>query len=253
MQVKLLGTLQLLDDDISLRISGEKLRAIIGVLALNPNRPVSRAELIDELWGENLPRDAENSLHGHIARLRRTIAVHTGRRSPKDLIETSYSGYVINVSESDVDALRFYDLVRRAEGLCTLRPDSAVVLLSEALDLWHGPALMDAGSGMICRMACTRLTETRLTTYERLFDAQLELGMHRSIVVALEQLSAQYPLRERFCEQLMTALFGSGRQAEALNVYRRTWHRLTEDFGLEPGEALRAKFHEILRRDPVPS
>jgi DNA-binding SARP family transcriptional activator len=75
--------------------------------------------------------------------------------------------------------------------------------------------------------------------------------MHRFVITELEQLHAQYPLRERFCEQLMTALYRSGRQADALDAYHRTRQRLSQDLGLEPGRALRDKFHEILRQDPA--
>lgn len=87
--------------------------------------------------------------------------------------------------------------------------------------------------------------------YEHLFDAELDLGRHREVITELQQLHAQYPLRERFCEQLITALYRSGRQAEALDAYHRTRQRLSHHLGLEPGDALRARFQDILRREPV--
>ncbi|KRV46512.1 hypothetical protein AQ490_11510 [Wenjunlia vitaminophila] len=251
MQVNILGSLEVVDEGISLSIPGEKLRAILAVLALTPGSPVSRDDLIDELWAEEPPRNAENSLQGHIARLRRILAERTGRESLRSIIQTSYSGYTLAIPTHDVDALRFYDLVLHAETVHEEHPRRTVVLLTEALRLWRGPALLDAGHGMICRMAYARLAETRLTAREQLFDAKLKLDMHRSVITELEQLHAQYPLRERFCEQLMTALYRSGRQADALDAYHRTRQRLAQDLGLEPGQALRAKFHEILRQDPA--
>ncbi|MFC9244732.1 BTAD domain-containing putative transcriptional regulator [Streptomyces sp. NPDC057136] len=251
MKIYLLGSQELADEHVSLQIPGEKLRAIVATLALSPNRPVSRNDLIDELWGENPPRNAENSLHGHIARLRRILAARTGRDDLRDLIGTSNFSYMLSLPESDIDASLFCDLVRRAAALRASDPAEAVTLLTEGLGLWRGPALLDAGHGMLCRMAYTRLTETRLTAYEQLFDARFALGLHRSIVTELEQLHAQYPLRERFCEQLITALYSSGRQAEALDAYHRTRQRLSHGLGLEPGHALQARFHEILRQDPV--
>ncbi|WP_406729954.1 AfsR/SARP family transcriptional regulator [Streptomyces sp. GD-15H] len=78
-------------------------------------------------------------------------------------------------------------------------PRTVAELLTQALDLWRGAALLDTGEGPVCRMAGTRLEETRLTAYERLFDARLRLGQHRAVIPDLEQLHAQYPLREHFC------------------------------------------------------
>ncbi|WP_416971094.1 AfsR/SARP family transcriptional regulator [Streptomyces sp. 4F14] len=252
MEIHLLGSLEMTDEHVSLDIPGEKLRAIVATLALTPNRPVSRNDLIDELWGENPPRRAENSLHGHIARLRRIIAARTGTGGLRDLIVTSNFGYALSLPDRHVDALFFCDLVRRAALLQDSAPEDAVRLLTEGLALWRGPALLDTGHGMLCRMAATRFTETRLTAYEQLFDAQFALGMHRWAVTELEQLHAQYPLRERFCEQLITALYRSGRQAEALDAYHRTRQRLSQGLGLEPGHALRARFQQILRQEPLP-
>lgn len=251
MKIHLLGSIEIADEHITLKLPGEKLRAIVAILALTPNRPVSRNDLIDELWGEAPPRNAENSLHGHIARLRRILAARSGRDSLRDLIGTSNFGYVLTLPEADVDASRFCDLVRRASVLHESDPAGAVTLLTEALGLWRGPALLDAGHGILCRMAYTRLTEIRLTAFEQLFDARFALGMHRSVITELEQLHAQYPLREQFCEQLITALYWSGRQAEALDAYHRTRQRLSQGLGLEPGQALRRRYHEILRQEPV--
>ncbi|RCH65697.1 hypothetical protein DT019_26665 [Streptomyces sp. SDr-06] len=253
MKVRLLGPLELTDGHITFKVPGEKLRALVAALALSPNRPVSRNDLIDELWGEDLPRNAENSLQGHVARLRRVIESRTGHDGLRELVRTSSFGYALALPECDVDATLFESLVREATSAGSGDPDRVVRLLTEALALWRGPALLDAGQGLISRMAYTRLTEIRLTAYEHLFDAELTRGLHREVVTELQQLHAQYPLRERFCEQLITALYRSGRQAEALDAYHRTRRRLSHHLGLEPGEALRARFQGILRQEPVPA
>jgi SARP family transcriptional regulator, regulator of embCAB operon len=239
------------EEGMLVTVPGEKLRSLVAVLALSPGRPVSRSELTDELWGEDLPRSAENSLHGHIARLRRIIAVGTGKRGLRAIVETSAAGYALTVPEDAVDASRFHRQTASAEAVHEARPEEAAELLTRALALWRGPALLDTGQGSICRMAYTRLEETKLTACERLFDIRLRLGQHRSLIPELEQLHARHPLREHFCEQLITALYRSGRQADALDTYHRTREHLSQNLGLEPGHALRAKFHEILRQDPA--
>ncbi|MFE0101554.1 AfsR/SARP family transcriptional regulator [Streptomyces sp. NPDC059009] len=158
---------------------------------------------------------------------------------------------MLSLPEDDIDASQFCNLTRQAAALHKTAPAHALRLLTRALALWRGTALLDTGQGLISRTAYTRLTETRLTAYEYFFDAAIRLGLHREIVAELYPLHAHHPLRERFCEQLITALYHSGRQAEALEVYHRTRRRLSEQLGIEPGDALRAQFHRVLRREPL--
>ncbi|WP_369242419.1 AfsR/SARP family transcriptional regulator [Streptomyces sp. R21] len=158
---------------------------------------------------------------------------------------------MLALPENDIDAALFCQLTRQAAGLYRTAPTQALLLLTRALALWRGPALLDTGQGLISRMAYTRLTETRLAAYEYYFDAALLLDLHREIITELHPLHDRYPLRERFCEQLISALYRSGRQAEALDVYHRTRRRLADSLGLEPGDALREQFEKVLRREPL--
>ncbi|MEV8394263.1 MULTISPECIES: AfsR/SARP family transcriptional regulator [unclassified Streptomyces] len=248
LQINLLGPLEVIDDGVQVRIPGEKLRSILAALSLSVGRSVSRSELIDELWGEEPPNSAENSLHGHIARLRRVLVAHGGKAALRNVIQTSPTGYVLELTEENVDASRLLHLVSRADAACARDPQEAVDLLNEAVSLWRGPALIDAGHGMICQVAYTQLEEVRLGAYERLFDIRLRLDHPRAVIPGLEQLHAKYPLHERFCEQLITALYLSGRQADALNTYHRTREYLSQHLGLQPGHGLRDRFQDILRQ-----
>ncbi|WP_306317498.1 MULTISPECIES: AfsR/SARP family transcriptional regulator [unclassified Streptomyces] len=245
MLVNLLGAMEITEDGIPVVLAGEKLRAIIATLALSPGKSVSSNDLIDELWGERPPRNAANSLQSHIARLRRLLAEGSGKPNVREIVETSSSGYVLHIGAEDVDALRFERYVSSTER-GGHAPRQVADRLTLALTLWRGPALLDAGHGMICRTAYAGLEETRLIAHERLIDARLALGEYQSIVPEIEQLSMRHPLRERFCEQFMTALYLSGRQAEALDAYQRTRHLLAHDLGLEPSERLQSKFQRIL-------
>jgi DNA-binding SARP family transcriptional activator len=249
-QIYILGPFEMTDESIYLRIPGEKLKTLIAVLSLTPNQPVSKSRLIDELWPEGEePRNAKNSLQGHVARLRRILAERSGRGGARKIIETSDYGYKLALAPHNIDSWRFYDLVSHAERIHKADPQGAIGLLTGALELWRGPPLLDTGQGTICRMAYTHLAETKIQVFEALFDAKLRLDLHRTVIAEVEQLHAQYPLRERFCEQLMIALYRSGRQADALDVYHKTRQRLSHDLGLEPGRALRATFQGVLQQD----
>ncbi|WP_424217662.1 AfsR/SARP family transcriptional regulator (plasmid) [Streptomyces sp. BI20] len=249
MEIGILGPLQVFDQHIEIEIPGEKLRAIVATLALSPGITVSSFDLLDELWGEQPPRSAMNSLQGHIARLRRVLVRQSGKEETRDVIRTTGSGYVLTLPPENVDASRFGTAVERARREGPREPAAALTHLTRALAAWRGPALLDTGHGMICRTAAARLEETRLLARELAVDARLALGRHAETVSELEHLLARHPLRERLCEQLMIALYRSGRQADAISTFHRVRHRLSAELGLEPGPALRDTLAEILRQE----
>ncbi|MFD4628992.1 BTAD domain-containing putative transcriptional regulator [Streptomyces sp. NPDC058284] len=249
MQIRLLGPLQVIEGNVPLDIPGEKLRTIMAALALTPGTPVLAVDLLDELWGDRLPKTAENSLQSHIARLRRILARQTGKPSVRNLIRTSHSGYVLDVDAADVDALWFTRAVEMAGRYVNEDFEMVIKLLNDAFAVWRGPALLDAGYGMICRIACARLEETKLIGRELFVEAHLELGRHQQVIPELEQLLTQHPLRERFCEHLMTALYRSGRQADAISTYRRVQHNLSAELGIDPGPGMRKKLREVLQQE----
>ena len=60
----------------------------------------------------------------------------------------------------------------------------------------------------------------------------------------------EHPLRERLHGQLMLCLYRAGRQAEALEAFRRARAVLVEELGIEPGRSLRQLHEAILAQDP---
>jgi DNA-binding SARP family transcriptional activator len=247
--IRMLGPLEVIDHAIPIQIPGEKLRTIVAALALSPRMAVSVSDLLDELWGENPPRSAANSLQGHVSRLRRALARQSGKETMRDVIRTSGPGYLLTVPPEDVDAARFVANVERAARRSVDEPAATIAELTAALGTWRGPALLDTGHGMICRTAAVRLEETRLMARELIIDAKLALGAHQEAVPELEQLLSRHPLRERLCEQLMVALYRSGRQADAISAFHRVRHRLAAELGLEPGPSLRNTMVEILHQE----
>ncbi|MCF6521804.1 BTAD domain-containing putative transcriptional regulator [Streptomyces sp. JJ36] len=250
MLIDILGPLRIRHGDVSVDVPGEKLRAIIATLALSPGEVVSGAKLLDELWGENPPRTAANTLQGHIARLRRTLVQQTRSPYAREAIRTSSSGYILDVDAENIDALRFTQIVEHVGVRVRTDPERSIEQLTGALRMWRGAALSDAGQGIACRTACAHLEEMKLIARELLIEAKSALGLHREVVPELEQLLTRYPLRERFCEQLMLALYRSGRQADAISAYHRVRRQLSDDLGLEPGPGMQARLSEILRQEP---
>ena len=247
MEILLLGPLEVVFDQVRLNVPGQKLRTLLAVFGRSPSTPISRDQLIDELWPQAPPKDAANALQVHILRLRQLLASYAGAPAARALLVTSSPGYCLVLPSDSVDASRFTQLVAQARQPGCDAAQRREILI-RAMDLWRGPALLDIGDGMTCRIAAVRLEEARLIAQEELFDAELTLHLHSAALPLLEQFNARYPMHEPFCEQLMVALYRCGRQADAVDVYHRIRQRLQSELGLEPNESIRSRFQEILRQ-----
>ena len=249
MQYRLLGPLEVLDGDRVVAIGGGQRQSLLALLLIHANEVLSTDRLIDELWGSTPPPTAAKSLQVKVSTLRKALG-QPGHRPGDGPLVTRGNGYALRVNPDDVDSLRFGRLV--GEGQRTLaadEPQHARQLLREALALWRGPPL----TGLEYEIRPTRDRATggaRLDALEAWADAGLALGEHAQLIAELESLVREHPLRERYCAQLMVALYRSGRQADALSAYRATREVLSEELGLEPGEELRRVERAILRQDP---
>jgi DNA-binding SARP family transcriptional activator len=230
MEFRILGPLEVVDGGRTLPLGGPRQRALLVLLLTHANRVVSRDELIDELWADDAPDGARNALQYHVSRLRKALA-------PNDALVTREPGYMIRVAPDELDLLEFERLRHSARDA---PPEEAARLLRQALDLWRGPAHPEVA----------HLDELRLAALEQRIDADLSSGRHTDVVPELEPLVQDHPLRERLRAQLMLALYRSGRQAEALDVYRQTRQALIDQLGIEPSPSLQELERAILRHDP---
>lgn len=240
MLFRVLGPLDVEHEDRSLPLGGHKQRALLALLLLHADEVVSRDVLIDELWGAQPPRSAVHSLEVYVSRLRKVV----GKR-----VQTRPAGYVLEVMAGELDARVFEDLL--ASGRAALRAGEAhraAGLLREALALWRGRPFEDVAYEPFVDVEAARLEELRLACVEERIEADLARGEHASLVAELEALAARHPLRERVSELLMLALYRSGRQVEALQVYRDARGRLVE-IGVEPSQTLRRLEQAILQQD----
>jgi DNA-binding SARP family transcriptional activator len=243
MEFGILGPLEAWDGARELSLGGPKPRALLAALLLRANEVVPADRLIDELWGEDSPEDAAAALRVNVSRLRKAL--------PQDVLTTRSPGYLVRVGPDGLDLHRFERLVD--EGRRLLARDLAADAserLRDALSLWRGPALADFAYESFAQAAIVRLEEIRLAAVELRIDADLALGRHDGQVGELEALVAEHPLRERLQIQLMTALYRSGRQAEALNAYQYARRALVDGLGIEPSTALQELERAILRQDP---
>jgi WD40 repeat protein/DNA-binding SARP family transcriptional activator len=243
MDFRVLGPLEVLSERGAVHLGGPKPRAVLAVLLLHANEPVSSARLVDAVWGEDETRELRKSLQVSVSRLRKALG-------DPDIVATKGTSYEVRVRPGELDAETFERLVedgRRA--LASGQAEQAATTLREGLALWRGPPLADLAVESFAETDIARLEEQRLAALETRVDADLAAGRHGALVGELRQLVADHPTRERLAGQLMLALYRCGRQAEALEAYRSARKTLIDEIGIEPGPDLRRLHEAILRQD----
>lgn len=236
--MRILGPLQVVDGGRELPVGSGRQRALLLVLHLQGGETVSTDRLIDDLWGERPPPSAAKILQGYVSQLRRAL--------PDGAIVTHPSGYALQGITSD--AAEFERLLDNAR---SMPPRERSRTLASGLALWRGSAFADVEYEQWAAGEIRRLEDLRLLALEDLMAAKLEQGAHRGAVAELEALVREHPLRERLRAELMLALYRSGRQAEALEVFTNARTTLVEQLGIEPGPELRELQQQILAQDPV--
>jgi class 3 adenylate cyclase/tetratricopeptide (TPR) repeat protein len=238
MEVRLLGPVEAVVDERALALGGAKQRAVLAMLALRANAPVSLDQLIEGLWGEEPPRSAPKMVQLYVSRLRKLLEGANAE------ILTRGRGYELRLPEDAVDALRFERLLSAAEQNAS-GPGAA----RGALALWRGPPLVDIAEEPFAATEIRRLEELWLRGRELSIDEALAAREHAAVVGELQELVSRHPLRERLHAQRMLALYRCGRQAEALEAYRHAREVLVGEIGVEPGAELRRLHHAILQQD----
>jgi DNA-binding SARP family transcriptional activator len=234
----ILGPLEAREDGEPIPLGGPKQRALLAMLLLEAGRVVSQDRLVDALWSGEPPTTAVASLQNFVAQLRKVLGA--------DAIETRPPGYLVRLGSEQLDVARVRSLVDAARAS---EPVRRAALLDEALELWRGEPLGDFRYETFAQEEIARLEEFHLTLVEERAEAKLAIGAHADVVNELETLVRVHPLRERLRAQLMLALYRSGRQAEALELYREGRDLLVEDLGLEPSPLLRGVHASILRQE----
>ena len=243
----ILGPLEVRLNGTLVELTAPKHRAVLTVLLIDANRVVSLDRLVDLLWAGEPPAQAVGSLQAYISHLRRALEPGRARGQPPQVLVSRAPGYAIVADTESIDAARFKMAVEAAQtALAKHSPTDALSGLDAALRLWRGPALAEFAQEPFARVEAERLEELRRVALECRIDARLQVGQHQAVIPELEQLVAEYPLRERLAATLMLALYRSGRQSDALRTFQRCRTVLGEELGLEPSQELRQLEADIL-------
>jgi DNA-binding SARP family transcriptional activator len=219
-EFRILGPLEVIDDGRTIELAARKPSALLAVLLLNANRVVPTGVLVEWLWESRPPGTAAKALQVYVSQLRKMLG--------RERIVTRSPGYELRIGDHELDADRFEGLIAGAR-------------YREALDLWRGPALADFAYEAFAQGEIARLEERRAACVELRIEADLVQGRHTALIGELEALVREHPLRERLRAQLMLALYRSGRQADALDVYQAGRHLLADELGPRPIRAATAR------------
>ena len=225
-QFSLLGPLEVRTDSGPVQLGGPKQRALLALLLVDAGRAVSTDRLIDALWGEQPPRTAPTSLQNFVSQLRKQLG--------PDLVVTKPPGYLLRIDPLQLDVNRVHALLTEAKDAAA---GERAAKLREAIGMWRGPPFEEFEF------------ELHLTLLEERIEADIEAGRSGEVVGELEVLVSEHPLRERFREQLMLALYQSGRQAEALDAFQEGRRALVEELGIDPSPRLQQLHGAILRHE----
>ena len=249
MRFRILGPLEVQVDESWNGINAPKWRTVLAVLLLQAGQVVSTDRLISEVWPEERPARASNSISIYVLRLRRLIGDPDGK-----VLVTRYPGYQLLVTADDIDAGRFARLASEGrQALSAGKSQRAADLLDQALSLWHGSrALADVPASPLVSAEAGGLEEARIEALELRIQAELACGRQAQVVAELHRLLVDHPIREGMWALLMRALYSSGRQAEALGAYARAREVIADELGVEPSAELRQLHQQMLQADGGP-
>ena len=240
----LLGPLGISAEGALAVLQPSKPATLLAMLLMHPNTVVSVDALLRALWDDEPPGSAKAALHTCVQRLRRLFAKYG---VPGGDIEAVPGGYRIAARAETLDLIRFRELTARAGK--EPDPEAELALLRGALALWRGPALTNVNSPVLHREEVPRLAEERLRVVERVFDLEIALDRRREVLPELLTAARAHPTHEHFWEQLIEALYRTGRRAEALSEYRWVKQYLRDELGVDPGPALQRLELTVLRGD----
>ena len=245
-----LGPLLMTSYGVRVPVGAPKQRAVLAMLLINRNRPVSVESLINAVWGEEPVPAARTSIQAHVSNLRRLL--RTAGVDAYQVLASAPPGYQLSVADADCDLGRFVSAKAAAsQATAAGRFEEASAHLSQALAEWRGPVLDDLRDFIFVDAFATALMEEKVAAHTARAEAEIACGRAGGVIGELEVLTAEHPYREPLWAQLITAYYVTERQSDALGAYRRLKTALAEGLGIDPGPTVSALHERILRQEPL--
>jgi DNA-binding SARP family transcriptional activator len=245
-----LGPLQMSVDGASVPLGTPKQRAVLAMLVMSRNRPVSSESLVHAAWERFPPPEPKASLHSYVSNLRRLVA--SAGQDPRTVLASAPPGYRLTVADADCDIGRF--VAHKTAGVQAAAAgqfEQASAHLQDALAEWRGPVLDDLRDFEFVAPFATALVEDKVVAHTAHAEAEIACNRGYAVIGELESLVAEHPYREPLWTQLITAYYLAERQSDALDAYQRLKNTLADDLGIDPGPSVRALHERVLRQEPL--
>jgi DNA-binding SARP family transcriptional activator len=252
LSIGLLGPLSLRLNQMPVTTSAPKQRQVLALLALNAGRVVTVPTLVEELWGDCPPRSYATTLQTYVLQVRNALAAaNPGHPGARAMLSTCHHGYLLDEDACQTDVQAFGRGVRAGRAAAEAGDHRlAAQELSQVLQLWRGPALVDVRKGPVLEIEVASLEQCRLGALERRIEADLALGRHADLLGELTLVAARNPMNENLCAFLMTALYRAGHVGRSLQAFHRLRSALNHELGVEPCPRLQRLQGAILSGDP---
>lgn len=245
-----LGPLQLSVHGTPVALGTPKQRAVLAMLVMNRNRPISSDALVGAAWEQFPPPEPKASLHSYISNLRKLIS--GGGPDGRMILASAPPGYRLTVTDDGCDLGRFVAAKNAGvQAAAASQFEQASSHLSAALAQWRGPVLDDLRDFEFVGPFATARTEDKVVAHTAHAEAEIACNRGHAVIGTLESLVTEHPYREPLWTQLITAYYVSERQSDALDAYQRLRATLAEDLGIDPGPTARALAERILRQEPI--
>jgi DNA-binding SARP family transcriptional activator len=250
LRFQVLGPVRAWQGEREVNIGARKQRAVLAVLLLDLDQPLSADDLVTAVWREQAPPAAYAAVHTYVRGLRDALEPDRAAWSRDGVVSSGRHGYQLRIEPDQVDSRRFQRLIdtaRRAwadgDARATLDASGA------ALTAWTGPPLAGLGGHFARHPGVVALEHERLVAGMLGTDAALACGRLTEWIPPLAGLAAQVPLHEPLQARLVETYGRAGRRAEALATYDRIRRALRDELGIDPGPELTAAFRHVLAKD----
>ncbi|MDF0531642.1 BTAD domain-containing putative transcriptional regulator [Tsukamurella sp. 8F] len=252
LDIRVLGQVSMSVGGAPNEVSGVKPRSVLAILVLNRNRAVTVDSLSEQVWDGNPPASAVASLQVFVSGLRKALRGPDGGSGFDGRLVTAGRTYRLDLDPEQSDIGRFDASRRRGAELAAAgRYEQASLAYAKALAEFRGDPVADLRGLQFADTFALGMEEERAAAQSAMYDAEIAAGRASAVVGDLRRLVTENPLREPLWAQLISALYLSGRQADALDSCRELRRVLADELGIDPSPSLVALEQSVLRQEPL--
>jgi DNA-binding SARP family transcriptional activator/tetratricopeptide (TPR) repeat protein len=224
-------------------------RLLLALLLAKAGRLVEVSELVDFLWGHDIPPTAVNMVHRYVGALRRVLEPGLPPRETGRWLLRDVGGYRLVLHDSCLDLAEFRAEVTAGRRLSGEGDDLAALdAFIAGLHLWRGRCAAGLGAAVDTHPEFVAIEHEYIGAVRDAAQAALRCGGAARVLPSLRDAAIRSPFDEGLQSELLLVLAADGNQSEAIAAYGRIRGHLTEELGVEPGPELQAAYRAVISR-----